>query len=115
MIKNTNFTQKTLDYKYVTDLTDCKKISVVLKNKQVLDETGKLTHNENGQKMPLQCKQRHCATHCKPETKKRRDSSNACVCLYRLLKLLTDDHSDLVTVKLKNEYMPLCNLQYNLA
>jgi len=28
---------------------------------------------------------------CKPETKKTGDSSNACVCLYRSLKLLTDD------------------------
>jgi len=34
---------------------------------------------------------RHCATHCKPEAKKMGDSSNACVCLYRTLKLLTDD------------------------
>ena len=34
----------------------------------------------------------HCATHCKPETKKTVDSSNACVCLYRSVKLLTGDH-----------------------
>ena len=25
----------------------------------------------------------HCATHCKPETKKTGDSSNACVCCHR--------------------------------
>jgi len=42
----------------------------------------------------LQCKQRHCATHCKLETKKTGDGSNACACLYRVLKLLTNDHSD---------------------
>jgi len=37
----------------------------------------------------LQCKQRHCGTHCKPETKQTADSSksNACVCLLRSLKL----------------------------
>jgi len=33
----------------------------------------------------LQCKWRHCTTHCKPETKKMGDSSNSCVCLYRSL------------------------------
>jgi len=30
-------------------------------------------------------------THWKPETKKTADSSNAGVCLYRSVKLLTDD------------------------
>jgi len=30
-------------------------------------------------------------THWKPYTKKTGDSRNACVCLYRSLKLLTDD------------------------
>jgi len=29
---------KTLDYKYVTDLSDYKKIDVVLKSRQVFDE-----------------------------------------------------------------------------
>jgi len=29
--------------------------------------------------------------YCKPETKETGDSSNACICLYRSLKLLTDD------------------------
>jgi len=33
----------------------------------------------------LHCKQRHCETHCKPETKKTGDNSNACICLYRSL------------------------------
>ena len=65
--KNTRFTKKTLDYK------------------------SKLKHSENGQKMCCNANHRHCATHCKPETKKTGDSSNACVCLYRSLKLLTDD------------------------
>jgi len=32
-----------------------------------------------------------CATHCKPATKKMGDSNNTRVCLYRSLKLLTDD------------------------
>jgi len=31
---------------------------------------------------------------CKPGTKKTGDSRNACVCSYRSVKLLTDDHSD---------------------
>jgi len=30
-------------------------------------------------------------TCCKPQTKKMGDSNNSCVCLYRSLKLLTDD------------------------
>ena len=43
---------------------------------------GKLTHNENGQKMRLQCKQRNCTNHdYKPDTKKTGDSSNA-KCLF---------------------------------
>jgi len=33
-----------------------------------------------------------------PEIKKMEDSNNACVCSYRSLKLLTDDHSDFVAV-----------------
>jgi len=45
-------------------------------------------------KMPRKCVavstiHRHCATHCKPETKKTRDSSNAL--FVHSLKLLTDD------------------------
>ena len=65
--KNTIFTKKTPDYK------------------------SKLTQSENGQKMHYNAN--HCPTHCKPETKKTGDSSNACVCLSRCrsLKLLTDD------------------------
>ena len=39
------------------------------------------------------------ATHyCKPETKKTGDSNNACVCLNRSLKLLTNDRSDFAAV-----------------
>jgi len=53
----------------------------------------------------LQCKQRHCTTHGKPEAKKTGDSSNTCVCLHRSLKLLTDDHSDFVELR---DYMLLC-------
>ena len=67
MINNTIFTKKTRDYK------------------------SKLTHSENGQKMRCNANHRHCATHCKPEVKKTGDSSNACVCLYRSRKLLTED------------------------
>jgi len=33
---------------------------------------------------------RHCATYCKPETKKTRDSSNACL-LVQVTEILTDD------------------------
>jgi len=50
--------------------------------------------------MRLQCKQRHCAAHCKPETKKTGNSLNPCVCLYRSLKLLTDDRSYRLWLKL---------------
>jgi len=62
MIKNTRFTEKTLDYKR------------------------KLTHSENAQKMCCNANHKHCATHCKPETKKTGDNSNACVCLNTSLK-----------------------------
>jgi len=55
MIKNTRFTQKTLDYK------------------------NKLTHSENALKLRCNANHRHCAIHCKPETKKTGDSSNACL------------------------------------
>jgi len=51
MIKNTRFTQKTLDYK------------------------SKLTHSENTLKLRCNATHRHCATHCKPETKETGDSS----------------------------------------
>jgi len=37
-IKNTRFTKIPLDYKYVTNLSDFKKIGVVLKNRLVFDE-----------------------------------------------------------------------------
>jgi len=57
MIKNTRFAKKTLDNK------------------------SKLTHSENAQKMHCNANHGHCATHCKPETKKTGDRSNACVCL----------------------------------
>jgi len=69
MIKNTRFTKKTLDYK------------------------SKLTHSENVQKMCCNPNHRHCdcATRYKLEAKETGDSSNICVCLYRSLKLLTDD------------------------
>jgi len=59
----------------VTDLLDCKEIGVVKWSEKC-----------------VQCKQRRCATDCKPETKNTGDSSNVCVCLYRSLKLLTDEN-----------------------
>jgi len=47
-------------------------------------------------KMRCNANHRHCATHCKPvseikTTVDRYCSSNACVCLCRSLKHLTDD------------------------
>jgi len=57
-------------------------------HKKTLDYKSKLTHSENAQKMRCYANHRHCATHCKPETRKTRDSSNACVCLCRWLKVL---------------------------
>jgi len=39
----------------------------------------------NAHKMGCNANHRHCATHCKPETKKTGDRSNGCVCLYRSL------------------------------
>ena len=89
MIKNTKFTQKTPD------------------NKR------KLSHSENTLKLRCNAKQRHCATHCKPETKKIGHSSNACVCLYRSVKLLTDDHKDFAAVQLQTYYIALRNLRFN--
>jgi len=56
----------------------------------------KLPHNETGQK--IRCKANNCATRCKPEAKKPEDSRNTCVCFYRSLKILPDDHSDFVAV-----------------
>ena len=49
---------------------------------KTLDYKSKLTHSENAQKMRCNANHRDidCATHCKPETKKTEDSSNACVC-----------------------------------
>jgi len=87
MIKNTRVTQKTLDYK------------------------SKLTHSENALKLRCNANHRHCATHCKLETKKRGDSSYACVCLYRSVKLLTDDHEDFVY--LHTYYIALRNLIFH--
>jgi len=58
MLKNTRFTKRTLD---------CK---------------SKITRSENGQKMRCNANHRHCATHCKPETKKCGNSSNSCVYSY---------------------------------
>jgi len=46
---------------------------------------------------------RHCATPCKPETKKTGDSSNTCVGLHRSLKPLTDKHRDFVAVNLETD------------
>jgi len=89
MIKNTRFTQKTLDYK------------------------GKLTPSENALKLRCNAKHRHCASHCKLETKKIDDSSNACVCLYMSVKLLTDDHKDFAAVQLQTYYIALRNLRFH--
>ena len=49
------------------------------------------THSENALKMRYNANHRDCATQCKLETKKTGDSSNASVCVYRSLKLVTDD------------------------
>ena len=48
----------------------------------------------------------HCATHCKPKTKKTEDSSSACVCLYRSLKLFTDGQVTLQ--QFNSKYIRLC-------
>jgi len=88
MIKNTRFIQKTPDNK------------------------SKLTHSENTLTLRCIAKHKHCATHCKPETKEIGDSSNACVCLYRSVKLLTDDHKDFAAVQLQRYYIALRNLRY---
>jgi len=66
---------------------------------QVNCDRKRQSYNENGQKMSCNAnKNIACTIHCKQETKKTGDNSNACVCLYRSLKLLTDDHSDFVAV-----------------
>jgi len=89
MIKNSRFTQKTPDNK------------------------SKLAHSENTLKLRCNAKHRHCATHCKPETKKIGGSSNACVCLCRSMKLLTDDHKDFAAGQLQTYYIALRNLIFN--
>jgi len=66
-------------------------IKKTLDSQKTLDYNSKLTHSENAQKMCCNTKHTHSSTHGKPETKKTGDSSNACVCLYRSLKRLTDD------------------------
>jgi len=42
--------------------------------KKTPDYKSKLTHSENAQKTRCNANHRHCATHCKPETKKAGDS-----------------------------------------
>ena len=44
---------------------------------------------------------------CKPDTKTTGNTNNACVSLYRSLKLLTDDHSDFVAVETQNRLYAL--------
>jgi len=51
-----------------------------LDSQKTLDYKSKLTHSENAQKIRCNANHTHCATHCKPETKKTGDNSNACVC-----------------------------------
>ena len=53
---------------------------------------------------------RHCATQFQPETKKIGDISNACVSLYRSLKLLSVVQITFTAVQLKPYYTVLCNL-----
>jgi len=65
---------------------------------------------ENGQKMRCNAN-KDIAQLIVNQRKKMRASSNTCVCLYGSLKLLTDDHSDLVAVKLKTDHMLLRNLR----
>jgi len=72
-------------------------------DKKTQDYRSKLTQSKNAQKMRCNPNHRHCATHCKPETKKTGDSTNTCVCLYKSLKLLTGDHSDFAAVQLKTD------------
>jgi len=55
--------------------------------------------------MRFKANHRHCTTHCKPETKKTGDSSNICVCLYRPLKLLTDDQVASQQSQIKTYYI----------
>jgi len=71
-----------------------KVLDFMIKNTRFTKNTtlkSKLTHSENPQKMCCNANHRHCATHCKTETKKTGNSRNTCVCLYKSLKLLTDD------------------------
>ena len=42
---------------------------------------------------------------CEPEAKKTGDSSNTCVCLYRSMKLLTDDQVTSQWSQLKTYYL----------
>ena len=75
---------------------------------KTLDYKSKITHSENVQKIRCEANHRHCAIHCKPETKKT-GYSNVCVCLYRSLKLADDR----VASQQFNSKHALCKLRFN--
>ena len=52
---------------------------------------------------------------CKPEAKKTGDNSNACVCLYKSLKLSTDDQVTSKRSQLKTYYIVLYDSRFNLV
>jgi len=53
MIKNTRFSKKTLDYKYVTDLSDCKKIGVVKTRCNANNDIAQLIVNKRQRKWEI--------------------------------------------------------------
>jgi len=67
----------------------------VIQCKLAVKAEGKLTQNENGQKIRCDAN-KDIAQLTVNQRQTTRDSSNACVCFYRSLKLLTDDHCDFV-------------------
>jgi len=83
MIKNTRFTKN-------TRLQNIDWFSEVIQCKLAVKAKGKVTPNENDQKM-LQAKT--LRNSLQTRDKENGDSSNACVRLYRSLKLIIDYHS----------------------
>jgi len=61
---------ETLDSCKNTRLQNIDWSSKVIQCKLAVKAKGKLTHNENGQKMRCNANKDICAIHCKPETKK---------------------------------------------
>jgi len=80
--------------------------------KKTLDYKIKLTHSENAQKMRCNANHRHVQLTINQRERKREKAATF-VCLYRLLKLLTDGQVTSQRSQIKTYYIVLCNLKFN--